>query len=439
MKATLGLLFHAWAAFLPVVAGAAAPVLPHYASQLSMGAGTCASSMCHGSIEPWQDSKVLQNEYVTWSRSDKHARAYSALLNARSKEIARKLGMKQAPHEAAACLDCHAHNPAPERRDDGFVASDGVTCEACHGPAGGWLKSHVQPNATHAGNLANGLYPADNDVARARLCLSCHLGNEQKFVTHKMMAAGHPRMSFELDTFTEIGPRHVRLDTDRQKRRDSVRVWAIGQAVAAEALLGLLRSPRRGRDGLFPELVLFDCHSCHHAMGEKRNTAARVAAGPGVVRLNDAAFLMLRQIARRVDPGRARAFGQQVTRLHQAVAGGDDALEQARLLQNLVAALIPRIEAHRFTAEDLRGMMLGIIDDGLAGQFGDYQGAEQAAMAMQGMLDFLLRQGVLSPAGVRRGMTRLMAAVARDEKYQPAAFQQALGELRTAVERGMAR
>lgn len=438
MKAALRLLACAYAAALPVAAPAA-PTLPHYAPQKSVGAGSCASSMCHGSIEPWKDSKVLQNEYVTWSRSDKHARAYSVLLGAHSKDIARKLGMQQPPHQTAVCVDCHAHNPAPGRRDERFAVSDGVTCEACHGPAAAWLKNHVEPGATHAGNVANGLYPADDDVARARLCLSCHLGNEQKFVTHKMMAAGHPRMSFELDTFTEIGPKHVRIEAERHKRRDSVRAWAIGQAVAAEQLLGLLRSPQRGRDGLFPELVLFDCHSCHHAMGEKRNTAARAAAGPGVVRLNDSALLMLRQIARRVDPGSAETFGEQVFRLHKAIASGDDALEQARVLQDMVAAMIPRIEGHRFTTGELRGMMLGMIDDGLAGQYVDYQGAEQATMAMQSMVDFLRRQGLLRSAAVRRMMTKLLAAVARDEKYQAAAFEQTLRELRVEVEKGMAK
>jgi hypothetical protein len=436
MKQALRLLACACAVALPGGA-AAAQVLPHHATQQTVGAGSCASSMCHGSIEPWKDSRILQNEYVTWSRSDKHARAYGVLLNARSKDIAKKLGMREPPHQAAVCVDCHAHNPAPESRDSRFVVSDGVTCEACHGPAAGWLKSHVEPNATHAGNIANGLYPVDHDVARARLCLSCHLGNEQKFVTHKMMAAGHPRMSFELDTFSEIGPKHVRVEADRHRQRDSVRLWAIGQAVAAEELLGLLRSSKRGRDGLFPELVLFDCHSCHHAMGERRNTAARVSAGPGVVRLNDAALLMLRQISRRVDPGRAQAFGQQVTRLHLSVARGDDTLVQARALQEMVAEMIPRIEAHRFTTGDLRGMMLGMIDDGLSGQYVDYQGAEQATMAMQSMVDFLRRQDMLRSPGVRRTMTKLLAAVARDEKYQPAAFEQTLRELRVEVEKGM--
>ena len=403
---------------LHATAALAASALPQYSHAKSLGVASCSSSLCHGAIETWKDSNVLQNEYVTWSRADKHARVYAMLLNDRSKEIARKLGMKEPPHQADLCLDCHTHNPPPAERSAGFVISDGVTCEACHGPAERWIKGHVEAKATHAGNIANGMYPTDDDVARAKLCLSCHLGNEQKFVTHKIMAAGHPRMSFELDTFTQIGPAHFRIDDDWRKRKgswDGVRAWAIGQAVAAQDLLGLLLSPR-GRDGLFPELVLFDCHSCHHPMADKRNTAARVGAGPGFVRLNDANFLMLRQIARRVDADGAGAFAQQVARLHSAVATGDDALAQARSVQEMIAKLMPKISAHGFSAEDLHGILNGLIDDGLAGQYGDYQGAEQAVMALQSVADFMARRGMLRSASVKPAMTRLLAEVAHDEK-----------------------
>ena len=149
-----------------------------------------------------------------------------------------------------------------------------------------------------------------------------------------------------------------------------------------EELLRLLQSPR-GRDGLFPELVLFDCHSCHHAMGDKRGTALRVGAGPGFVRLNDASLLMLRQIVARIAPSDAGVFKQHVFNLHKAVASGNDALAQARIVEDQITAMIPKISAHRFTGEDVKAIMIGLIDDGLNGQYTDYQGAEQAAMAVQ--------------------------------------------------------
>ena len=410
-------------------------VLPQYSHDKSLGVASCASSLCHGSIETWKDAHVLQNEYVTWNRSDKHARAYVVLLNDRSKDIAKKLGLKEPAHKSTLCLDCHAHNPAPAQRGEKFDIGDGVSCEACHGAGERWIKSHVEVKATHQGNLDKGLYPTENDVARVQLCLSCHLGTQKKFVTHRIMAAGHPRMSFELDTFTQIGPAHFRIDEDWHKRKgswDGVRAWAIGQAVYSQALLGLLLGPR-GHDGLFPELVLFDCHSCHHNMHDKRNTAARVGAGPGIVRINDATFLMLRQIVKRIDAKEAAELAAQVSAMHHAIADGNDGLQKARIVHDAISKLIPKIGVHQFSAADLRAIMIGMIDDGLAGQYGDYQGAEQAVMALQSVADFMGRSGMLRTAALRPDLKRLLTLVANDEKYRSASFEQALRALKSSV------
>jgi hypothetical protein len=187
---------------------------------------------------------------------------------------------------------------------------------------------------------------------------------------------------------------------------------------------------------LFPELVLFDCHSCHHAMGDKRNTAARVGAGPGFVRLNDSSLLMLRQIARRVVPSEAGAFAQDVARLHKAVASGTDALAQARTVEQLIAAMIPKITTHRFTGDDVRAILVGLIDDGLAGQYTDYQGAEQAVMAVQSVAEFMGRHKLMQTQPLKPAMKRLLAAVARDEKYQPVVFEQALRDLKAGIGTG---
>ena len=434
-----GLMGFAAACLLQVGVSAQTP-LPQHAQGKTLGVGSCSSSLCHGSVEQWKNSSVLQNEYITWSRSDKHARSYGVLLNDLSKEIARKLSMPEPAHKSDLCLDCHTHNPKPEHRSAGYQASDGITCEACHGPAEKWVRSHVEPGATHASNVKRGLYPTGNDVSRTQLCLSCHLGTQDKFVTHKIMAAGHPRMSFEMDTFSELQPRHYKIDSNWEKRKgnwDGVRSWAVGQAIGAKELLNLLQGPR-GRDGLFPELVLFDCHSCHHPMADKRNTAARVGAGPGIVRLNDSNLLMLRQITRRVSPQEAEAFGRQVTRMHQAVGSGNDALAQVRSLEQMIASLIPKIGAHRFSNDDLRAMLGGLIEDGLAGQnYNDYQSAEQAVMAVQSVVEVMGKQKLIRTQALRPSMKQLLTSVAHDEKYQPVAFQKALREFKATVETGM--
>lgn len=421
-------------AFLAVLAPAAAfsaAVLPQNATDKTLGMGSCASSLCHGAVETWKQSNVLQNEYVIWSRRDKHARAYTVLLGERSKEIAARLELSAPAHRSALCLDCHAHNVPEPRRGEHFVIADGVTCETCHGPAHRWIDSHVARDNTRKENIARGMYPIADPVERARLCLSCHFGNSQKFVTHKMMAAGHPRMSFELDTFTQIQPPHYR--TDAGQVWDGVRIWAIGQALAAHELLDMLNDPKRGRDGLFPELVLFDCHSCHHPMKDKRNAGARLGLGPGFVRLNDASLLMVRQIARRLGEEGDAQFAQQVQRLHRDVARGTDALAHARAVRQTIAELVPRIGAHRFSPQDLHAMLIGLIDDGLAGEYSDYQGAEQATMAVQSIADFMSKQGLLRRPAVGQAMKRLLAAVARDEQYSEVAFQKALRDLKSSV------
>src|SRR4051812_45577713 len=156
-------------AFIPI----RAQTLPYAAPGQSLGVVNCASSLCHGSVSPWKDSSILQNEYVTWSRVDKHAtRAYHVLLEERSQRIARNLGLKEPAHQAKLCLDCHAYNPPPAQRGERFKVADGVSCEACHGPAETWIRSHVAPGATHAQNVKDGLYPANEPIAQAKLCLS---------------------------------------------------------------------------------------------------------------------------------------------------------------------------------------------------------------------------------------------------------------------------
>ena len=416
------------------------PALPYEAKAMHLGVVNCASSLCHGSISEWKGSNVLQNEYVTWSRVDKHAlRAGQVLLNDRSKRIAANLGLKQPAHEAKICVDCHGHNPPAERRGERFKASDGIGCEACHGPSENWIKSHVAPGATHEDNVRNGLYPTEDPVALARLCLSCHFGNKDKFVTHRIMGAGHPRLSFELDTFTQTQPPHFVVDEDWRKRKgrwDGVRVWAIGQALAAQESLDVVLDPKRGRDGLFPELVVFDCHACHHPMSDTR-WKPRVGTRPGTIRFNDANLLMLRQIVRRTYPADSPAFNDLVLQLHRAVAGeGGDAIEAAGRLRKGLDAVVAKLRVREFDDGDLRAILAGLVDDGLAGQFGDYAGAEQASMAIASVLNYLAGRGALADVrAANAALDRVFETVKDDEKFRLERFQSALGTLRPIVSR----
>ena len=417
----------------------AAVTLPYKSPHRTEGTVTCASNVCHGSIEPWRESKVLQNEYVTWTRLDRHARAYAVLRNEQSRKIAKNLGLPKPAHESKVCLDCHAHNVPQDKRGKRFVVSDGVTCEACHGPAGNWVQSHAETGATHEQNIANGLYPTDDPGARARLCLSCHQGNADRFVTHRMMGAGHPRLSFELQTFSLLEPPHFALSRNEHpnaKRWNGVRIWAAGQAVAVAETMTLLANPKK-QDGAFPELVFFDCHACHHPMSEGRWKAADAFGprpAPGVIRLNDSNLLMLRVLAAEIDPVLGDGVGLLVQNLANANAGDGDFKAAALELRELALEIERRAATMELTNDAMARLALGIIEQGEKGHYLDYAGAEQAFMSLGSIVDFMNRSGALQdPSSANKALAALSVTLKSDEGYKAGDFQAKLAALKKPI------
>ena len=428
-------LLAALAAALGAAADASAQNLPDRSRERTLGVASCASSLCHGSIAAWNGSPVAQNEYVVWSRLDKHARAHALLLNERSRRIAAKLSLPQPAHQSKVCLDCHAHNPVAAA--PAHAVGDGVGCEGCHGPAERWIAGHTEPGASPAGKLAAGLYPTDQPLARARLCLSCHFGTSDKYVTHRMMAAGHPRMSFELDTFTSLQPAHFKVDADYLRRKgafDGVKAWAVGQAVAVSTRMEILLDPKRGRDGIFPELTLFDCHACHHPMADARwqaSSAFGARVGPGLVRLNDANLLMLRLVLRQIEPEMAERLAAAVRRLEQALVGADNFAERAQAVKALADEAARKIAAGGVGEGSLRAIALVLVDDGLAGVYADHAGAEQATLALGSLVNSLVQRGQLKTvAALNQGLAALRAELVHDEAFKPAAYQARLRQFR---------
>jgi len=418
-------------------------VLPQYAPDKHLGVGSCSSSTCHGSVRTWKESNVLQNEYITWTKEDNHSRkAYKVLKNKLSKRIARNLGLKKPAHEAKICLDCHADNVPVDKRGEKFDLADGIGCEACHGGGERWVESHTEKGATHEQNIEKGLYPTEDPVARATLCYSCHFGDDNKLVTHRIMGAGHPRIRFELDTFTATQPAHYVVDKDyaeRKKVYDGVQVWAIGQAIAMRENVDLLMDPKRGRDGIFPELVLFDCHACHHEMDD---TSWRPRAGtgwlpPGIVRLNDANFIMLRHIVKVVDAQLGKTLRKQTLALHRSVIQGNAAMKRAA--KNVRATTVKSIEAvakHNFSNSDVVAILNSIVAEGLKGELRDYASAEQTMMAANNVVVVLDNAQAVNEtqlSSLNNALDKMFDATKNDTSYNYRKFVTALKALKKAV------
>jgi hypothetical protein len=108
-------------------------------------------------------------------------------------------------------------------RGGNFKASEGVSCESCHGAAGNWIRSHTRPDYTHADRVASGMRDLQNVYVRANTCVACHQN-----VDAKILAAGHPELIFELDGQSVAEPKHW----SAEKNGDGAQAWLVGQAVA---------------------------------------------------------------------------------------------------------------------------------------------------------------------------------------------------------------
>jgi len=406
------------------------------------GVASCAGSTCHGRMEG-DGAVVRQDELRRWqdpsSPAGAHSRALAVIAGTRGRQIAGTLGLGD-PTAAPSCIGCHA-TPAGGARGPRFQQSDGVSCESCHGAAGGWIASHYAVGGTHAANVARGMIPLDRPAARAGVCLDCHLGSSKpgQFVSHRMMAAGHPRLSFELDLFSTLSQHHDE-DADyalRKGRTDSVRLWAVGQAMAVNRSLTLYATPR-GADGAFPELTFFDCHSCHRRIFDRAERSLTHEVNPGrpipfgMPPFNDENMILLAAAARVAAPGMAAQFDRDSRGFHTALATdrATAAMAAGRLAETagtLATAL----------SSGAGGGDLGFaIIDGIAGpasapRFTDYAGSVQAVMAIDTLLNALVKGGRITigaAAGIRATINRAHDAVRDPNSYRPVDFRAALGE-----------
>ena len=413
-----------------------------------VGVATCGGTTCHGRSEA--DGKIVrQDELMIWqdeaNPSGAHSRAWRVLAEPRSRAIAQRLGIGEAT-SAPMCLGCHA-TPASAPRGARFQTSDGVGCEACHGAASGWLSSHYAVGASHAANVSRGMVPLDNPKARAAVCLDCHFGSADpgQFVNHRIMAAGHPRIAFELDLFSTL-QQHHNEDRDyasRKGRTNSVQTWTVGQAMALDRSLTLFADARRGTEGMYPEFYFLDCHSCHRPISDDPRFEPTTLDNPGrpipegMPPYNDENMIMLSAAARIAAPGLADRFDRDSRAFHQAMTKDRaSAVAAAAALRDHARAL-----ANAFAGATMGRAQTQAIIDAIAGEatsrrFTDYAGSVQAVMATDTLLSALVNMGEVSPSAaesIRGDINEAYRAVRDPNAYRPEAFRASLTQVAQAA------
>jgi hypothetical protein len=238
-----------------------------------------------------------------------------------------------------------------------------------------------------------------------------------------MMAAGHPRLSFELVAFTANQPAHFDFDEDYEHRKSPqppIRLWIEGLAHAVKAQTALLRSERVHRGGLFPELAVFDCHACHHPMDDRRNaqTAVHAGLGLGAVRVNDSSALLLIAALEVFDPAQSSALRSELNALHRASARSLADLRQAAVrMDTRMGDVLASIRGRSFKPEDLLSLRASLLRRAGAGAYRDFAAAEQASHAIETLCIELGEGELLKPQ-----LNRLFASLEDEHRFRPDHF-----------------
>jgi hypothetical protein len=366
--------------------GASAQSNTHNPSKY-IGPGSCSASACHGGVAPAAKSRILQNEFSTWVVRDKHAQAYEALQNPVAKRMGYILGLKN-PASEPKCLACHALAPSKTERGREFEINEGVSCESCHGPSSAWLGPHSTQGWNRKKSLELGMYDTEDLISRTEKCTSCHVGSQEKSVDHEMIAAGHPDLVFELDTFSAVMPAHWKLPADPFV---GVKTWSVGQAVQLQKTLE--RVQWRANSGSWPEYSELECFSCHHSL-TRSESSWRQKAGykdrePGVPPLNPSHFVVFRSLVQEIYPEQSKQLETQLMTLYRETSkrepdkaaisrvAGAAASTTIALSQQLNAMKLDRSTTLRL-ARSITSDPAGIAEQGP-------RTAEQAAMALQSL------------------------------------------------------
>jgi hypothetical protein len=369
-----------------------------------IGPGSCAASSCHGSVKPVAGSRILQNEYSTWIVKDKHSRAYQALTGEIGERIARILKLGSKAEEASKCLACHALYTAPEQRGRPFELSEGVSCENCHGPASAWLGPHTTRDWPHEKSVALGMRDTRDVIHRTEKCLECHLGTKDKFVDHEMIAAGHPDLFFELDSFSAVMPRHWK--SPRQSAPDKpvedaawtgVRDWSAGQAVQLRAEMERLtwraKGERFDKKDVWPEYSELSCFACHHALTPAKDSWRQehgfAGRRPGDPAWNSSRYAVFRLLAKQIDSASAQELDRRLLEVSDEMSKLNPDRNAVATLASAAAPVSQRFAERLATMQYDRAVALRtlqtISEDAETISLSDERAAEQAAMAMDSL------------------------------------------------------
>lgn len=141
--------------------------------------------------KPCHNRPASGSQYDKWLE-DPHSHAFKTLSNQMSLDYAKKHNIAD-PSKDAGCLKCHSTYEMIEAKlRGGILATEGVSCESCHGPGSSYKAIPVM--RSHEQSLSMGLIVPDEN-----LCLRCHNKDNPFFKAFNYEAAlvkiAHPNLT----------------------------------------------------------------------------------------------------------------------------------------------------------------------------------------------------------------------------------------------------
>ena len=412
-----------------------------------MGASSCSGSDCHGNSTARTKLRIGQNEFYIWSQKDKHARAYEVLTNADAKIIARNLKIVK-PEDSERCLVCHAVPVSPTRQGTFYDITDSVSCEACHGPAEKWLNLHYRPGFDPQKAASLGMYNTKDLVKRGEKCLECHAGAHGKEVTHELIGAGHPRLTFEIDNYTSVMPPHWRLPQEKKDREWlGARAWAIGQAAAFRNQIKRLAESPRTSLGRWPDFTHFNCFACHHAVVDRLRDITEKEKSeqvwrrrdyegkPGRLVWNSSNYAVLRHVMNLAASDQGKHLEQLMRTFHEGLTGKEISPGSFNAALNRLFAfsdtLVSRVAQYTFTQQSVLSLMKNISADRLGLTRSDFLAAEQQVLALASLYDAYLETAGAMPESkmIKDTIDLLYKEIQRGWAFNPTEFEATMKKL----------
>ena len=384
--------------------------------------------------------RIRRREWQIWKEHDKHAAAYHVLTEPRSQRIGELLGKNMLVIETG-CIQCHVSNAVDElwspdcfRNGENLFAREGVSCQACHGPASRWEDEHDETawqKLSPAEKATSGFNSLEDPVKRASMCTSCHIGNAEmgRVITHEMYAAGHPMLSgFDMEAFADKMPRHWQYKNEKKPDQpfqfERTRGVLVGSVVALRTAVALADDSRTN----WPELARLECYSCHHELRtpswRQENHAERF---PGRPRL-ELGCLPLVRVATELGTGNAEDFDTLTERAREPFANNlfGDPVKIAELrtaVDGWSTGVVESLADMPLDETKVREILALLLDVAAEGTH-DYDTARQLTGAIYVVGEELLRWGA-KVQGLENLLTRLkilqddergFALVATDDK-----------------------